>query len=214
MKPEDIIDQIKEAAIGGEDVGAAELTEKALGKGIDPYKIISDALNPGMNEVAIRYEKREISLAEVIISIDAFQTSLDVLKPVMKREIKKPLGRVVIGTVKDDVHDLGKELVKTMLGVAGFECYDLGHDVPVSTFLEKAIEVDADIIAASALMATTMTVQKEIIDALKDADIRDKVKVIVGGAPVSPEWADTIGADGYGKDALEAAEVAKKLMRK
>jgi len=207
----DILDELTQLIVDGNDEKITETTKKALDIGIDPYTII-DVLDEGMKIVSKRYDNREIALPELILAGDAFQAGMDIIKPKIKRRSDKQAGRLVIGTVQYDIHTLGHELVKTMMEVEGFECWDLGGDVPKEKFIEKVKEVDADILGLSALMTTTMRGQKDVIDALKDAGIKNKVKVIVGGAPVSQEWADKIGADGYGKDAIEATKVAKKLL--
>jgi len=207
-----ILEELKDSVIECDDKKAVELTNEALASGIPPYEIISGGLNPAMDTVARMYEERVIALPQLIIAADAFHGSFDVLKPVMLEDQQEFKGRVVIGTVECDIHVLGKELVKTMLEVAGFECFDLGVDVPAEDFIEKAIEVDADVIAASTLMTTTLEMQKEIVDAAVNAGIRSKVKILVGGAPVSQKWADFIDADGYAEDAITAMKVAERLV--
>lgn len=211
-KENNILEELTQLIVDGDDEKIKEITKKALNTGIDPY-IIIDALNKGMKIVSKRYDDRDIALPELILAGDAFQASMDIIKPKIKRKSEKKVGRLVIGTVQYDIHTLGHELVKTMMEVEGFECWDLGGDVPDEKFIEKVKEVNADILGLSALMTTSMPKQKDVIDTLKKEGIRDRVKVIVGGAPVSQEWADKIGADGYGKDAIEATIVAKKLLK-
>jgi len=207
----DILDELTQLIVDGNDEKITETTKKALDIGIDPYTII-DVLDEGMRIVSKRYDNREIALPELILAGDAFQASMNIIKPKIKERSDKKVGRLVIGTVQYDIHTLGHELVKTMMEVEGFECWDLGGDVSKEMFIDKVKEVNADLLGLSALMTTTMLGQKDVIDALKDADIRDRVKVMVGGAPVSQEWADKIGADGYGKDAIDAVKIAKKLL--
>jgi corrinoid protein of di/trimethylamine methyltransferase len=209
---EEMLDQLKAAVIECDEKTAVELTAKALAEGLLPIDIITEGLDPAMDKIAKMYEDREVALPQLILAADAFHSSLDVLKPVMLDDQQKFKGRVVIGTVECDIHGLGKELVKTMLEVAGFECFDLGVDVPAAAFIEKVKEVDAELIAASTLMTTTLEMQKEIVDAAVEAGIRDKIKILIGGAPVSQEWADVIGADGYADDAIAAMKVAEILV--
>jgi len=213
METGSVLKKMTELVVEGEDEAIKEETVKALEAGADPYTII-DALNDGMQIISKRYDERLVALPELILAGDAFHASVDVLKPVLKREEGKVAGKFVIGTVQYDIHVLGHELVKTMMEVEGFECWDLGGDVPPSKFLEKVTEVGANIVGLSALMTTTMPGQKDVIDALKEAGLREKVIVLVGGAPVSQQWADKIGADGYAKDAVAAPKVAKKLLGK
>jgi trimethylamine corrinoid protein len=142
------------------------------------------------------------------------QDAMDVLDPhIPRQDVKEKMGVVVIGTVQGDIHEIGKRIVGTMLEVYGFEVHDLGADVPIETFIEKAKELKADIVATSALMTTTMMSQKKLEEALKEAGMRDSVKTMVGGAAVTQEWADSIGADGYGQDVTEAVEEAKQLVK-
>lgn len=208
---EDILKNLSQLIIEGEDEEIKGETQKALDTKVDPYTII-DALNDGMNVISKKYDEREVALPELILAGDAFHASIEVIKPMLKKGSAHVAGKLVIGTVQYDIHILGHELVKTMMEVEGFECWDLGGDVTVADFISKVKEVDADILGLSALMTTSMPGQKYVIDALKEAGIRDKIIVMVGGAPVSQEWANEIGADGYAKDAVEAPKVAKKLM--
>jgi corrinoid protein of di/trimethylamine methyltransferase len=211
MAHEEILKKVTELVVDGEDEAIRGETQKGLAAGLDPYALIG-ALNDGMQIVSQKYDERLVALPELILAGDAFHASVDMIKPILKKASAKAAGRFVIGTVQYDIHILGHELVKTMMEVEGFECWDLGGDVPPSVFVEKVKEVDANIVGLSALMTTTMPGQKDVIDALKEAGLRDKVIVMVGGAPVSQQWADKIGADGYAKDAVEAPKVAKKLL--
>ncbi|OYT30624.1 MAG: cobalamin-binding protein [Thermofilum sp. ex4484_79] len=197
------IDEVKEAV------------DEALRMGIKPLDIIDNALTPAIREIGDLFEKGEYFLPELIISADLFKEIMDEkLKPLLTAEgsAREALGRVVIGTVKGDLHDIGKNIVATMLEIAGFEVYDLGVDVAPEEFVRKAKEVNADIVAMSALLTTTMMEMKNVIELLKREGLRDKVKVIVGGAPVTEEFARQIGADAYAEDAVKAVEVCKKLV--
>jgi methylmalonyl-CoA mutase cobalamin-binding domain/chain len=176
---------------------------------------IVDSLTLLLKEIGGRFDKGEIFLMHLVAAGTAAKKALtDVLEPEISRSgmKRKTLGKVVIGTVAGDIHDIGKSIVAAMLFTAGFEVFDLGVDIPVEEFVKKVQETNADIIALSALLSTTLPVQRELIQALKTANIRERVKVMVGGAPATMEWAESIGADGYGGDAVEAVKVAKKLM--
>ena len=214
MARDEIFDGLAKAVLLGDDTVAEELTRKALSEGIAPYEIIEKGLSEGMREVGRKYEEREYALPELMLAAEAFYTALKILEPELKKERRerKTLGKVVIGVVQFDVHDIGKTIVRTMLEASGFECVDLGRDVPTEDFVQTVRDERPDILGLSALMTTTMPEQQRVIDALKEAGLRDSVKVMVGGAPVSREWAERIGADGYGEDAIDAVVEAKKLL--
>jgi corrinoid protein of di/trimethylamine methyltransferase len=167
--------------------------------------------NKGMEIVSDKYEKKEMFVPEILLSADAMYAALDILRPHLKVDASaKKTGTVVIGVAEGDIHDIGKNLVLMMLDVAGYTIFDVGRDVPVDTFVQKAEEVDADIVAMSALMTTSMVRMEPVVKGLKEKNL--KAKVIVGGAPISQDYANKIGAEGYGKDAVEAVKVANKLM--
>ena len=190
--------------------------KKALESGVDPLKIIEEGIAKALKTVGDGYEKGELFLVHLISAASAAEKGLkDVIEPELsKRKInRKVLGKVVLGTVEGDIHDIGKTIVASLLFASGFTVYDLGKDVPVKEFIKKVKEVDADIVAASALLSTTMPVQKDLIEALKAEGLREKVKVMVGGAPVTEEWAEEIGADGYAEDALGAVDEAIGFMK-
>ena len=214
MARDEIFDGLAKAVLLGDDTVAEELTRKALSEGIAPYEIIEKGLSEGMREVGRKYEEREYALPELMLAAEAFYTALKILEPELKKERRerKTLGKVVIGVVQFDVHDIGKTIVRTMLEASGFECVDLGRDVPTEDFVQTVRDERPDILGLSALMTTTMPEQQKVIEALKEAGLRDSVKVMVGGAPVSREWAERIGADGYGEDAIDAVVEAKKLL--
>ncbi|MDF2954826.1 corrinoid protein [Candidatus Alkanophaga liquidiphilum] len=214
MARDEIFDGLAKAVLLGDDTVAEELTRKALSEGIAPYEIIEKGLSEGMREVGRKYEEREYALPELMLAAEAFYTALKILEPELKKERRerKTLGKVVIGVVQFDVHDIGKTIVRTMLEASGFECVDLGRDVPTEDFVQTVRDEHPDILGLSALMTTTMPEQQRVIEALKEAGLRDSVKVMVGGAPVSREWAERIGADGYGEDAIDAVVEAKKLL--
>ncbi|HEY65132.1 MAG TPA: cobalamin-binding protein [Caldilineae bacterium] len=204
---------LTEAVIKGNAPQAKELTEKALEAGVSPGTILQEGLIPGMAEVGRRFEAREYYVPELLIAARAMHAALDVLRPLLtESEEVQPLGRVVIGTVRGDLHDIGKNLVTMMLEGSGFEVKDLGIDVAPEKFVEAIKEGNYDILAMSALLTTTMPSMKATIDALTEAGLRDKVKIMIGGAPITQEYADQIGADGYGEDANQAVRVAKQLL--
>jgi len=215
MSETEILEELRNAVINYDVEGAAELAKKALGSGIDPVRVIKEGLSEGIREVGEKFRKKEIFLTELIMATEAMNSGLRVLESeIKKRKSKrKSLGKILIGTVAGDVHDIGKTMVAAMLAANGFEVIDLGVDVPTETFVEKVRELEPQILALSALLTTTLPVIKEVIDALEKAGLRDKVKVMVGGSPVSLEWAREIGAEGYGANAEEAVEVAKKLVQ-
>lgn len=210
----EILEKIKNYLANIEIDKVPDAVKEALNKGIPPLKIINEALAPAMNIVGKKFEEGEYFLAELVAAGETFKEVLDILRPLLLKsgEKIKRLGKVVIGTVRGDLHDIGKNIVATMLESAGFEVYDLGADVPPEEFVKKAKEVNADIVAMSALLTTTMIEMKNVIEELKKAGIRDKVKVIIGGAPVTEEFAREIGADAYAEDAVKAVEVCKRLI--
>jgi len=182
--------------------------------GSSPTEVIN-ALTEVLKEIGRKFENGELFLVHLVAAGDvAKRATAEVLEPLLKAGggQRKVLGRIVIGTVAGDIHDIGKSIVATMLFSAGFEVFDLGKDVPVEEFISKAKETNADIVAMSALLTTTLPAQREVIEALKKSGLRDRVKVLVGGAPATAKWAQEIGADGYGEDPMEAVRIAKKLM--
>ncbi|NOZ26934.1 MAG: cobalamin-binding protein [Chloroflexi bacterium] len=204
---------LTEAVITGNAPQAKELTQKALDAGVTPGTILQEGLIPGMAEVGRRFEAREFYVPELLIAARAMHAALDILRPLLaESEEVEPLGKVVIGTVRGDLHDIGKNLVTMMLEGSGFEVQDLGIDVAPEKFVDAIKEGEYDILAMSALLTTTMPSMKATIDALTEAGLRDKVKVMIGGAPITQEYADQIGADGYGEDANQAVRVAKQLL--
>ncbi|MCL6591492.1 MAG: corrinoid protein [Firmicutes bacterium] len=203
---------LAEALIAGNAPKVKELTEAAIAEGLHPATIVNEGLIAGMSVVGQRFKNNEIYVPEVLIAARAMHTGLNLLKPLLAEKKVEPVGRVVIGTVKGDLHDIGKNLVAMMLEGAGFEVIDLGYDVSPQKFVEAVKTHNPHHVAMSALLTTTMPAMKETIEALKAAGLRDKVKVMIGGAPVTQQYADQIGADGYAPDAASAAELAKALL--
>lgn len=211
---EELLAKISTSIIEGEPDETVALTEQALAAGLEPMKIVDEGLVPGMNVVGAKFQCGEYFLPHLIIAANGMQQALKVLEPELnaREQTVETKGTLVIGSVAGDIHEIGKSLVATIFSANGFQVYDLGVDVPTETFVAKVQETGADLLGLSALLTTTMTVQREIIEALEEAGIRDQVKVILGGAPVSQEWTDTIGADGYAEDAVGAVELAKGLL--
>jgi corrinoid protein of di/trimethylamine methyltransferase len=209
-----IFAEMKQSVIDGDVDVAEELARRALAEGIDPLEAVNQGYLPGMQQVGIEFGAKNLFLPDVVIAAEAMKKAAAILEPEMARlgSQRTVAGRVVLGTVKGDIHEIGKSLVGTLLSANGFEIYDLGVDVPFAKFAEKAREVNADIVGVSALLTTTMAGQQSVIEALDDLGLRPRVKVMVGGAPVTREWADKIGADGYSGDALGAGELAKSLV--
>ena len=191
-----------------------ETVKKSVDQGHNPIEVVN-ALTKVLQEIGKKFENGEIFLVHLVAAGDAARkATVEVLEPLIKKssEKREALGKVLIGTVAGDIHDIGKNIVSMMLFTAGFEVYDIGKDVPTEDFVKKTREYNADIVALSALLTTTLPVQREVIEALKKSALREKVKVLVGGAPATAKWAEEAGADGYGEDAIEAVRIAKKLM--
>jgi 5-methyltetrahydrofolate--homocysteine methyltransferase len=207
-----MLDKVKQAVLDGEMEKAAELTKEAIAQGLEASQILDSALTPAMDIVGAEYERGDRYVPEMLISAEAMKSAMVVLKPLLAEAGVKARGKVVIGTVEGDLHDLGKDLVAMMLEGAGFEVINLGVEVTAEEFLKAAKEHEPDIIGMSALLTTTMIHMPEVIDALQQAGLRDRVKVIIGGAPVTQGYADKIGADGYAPDAASATKLAKSLL--
>jgi corrinoid protein of di/trimethylamine methyltransferase len=211
---QELFDAMRQSVIDGDPDVAVALAERALAEGVDPLRAIDEGYVPGLREVGEQFSCGDMYLPEMMLAARAMQRAVAVLEPEMARRSTQRVvsGRVVIGTVKGDIHEIGKSLVAMMLSADGFEVHDLGVDVSAERFVEKAGEVDADIVAMSALLTTTMTNQRTVVEALDAAGLRPKVKVLVGGAPVTRAWAEQIGADGFGEDAAGAVKVARSLV--
>lgn len=206
------IELVREAVIDGDARGTVAQIEKALAQGLDPEVILHDGLIAGMAEVGRLFEEGEYFVPEMLISARAMSAALVVLRPKLAAQGVESSGKVVIGTVRGDLHDIGKSLVVMMLEGAGFEVVDLGIDVPVERFVEAVSEEAPHVVALSALLTTTMMNMAEVIEALEAAGVRRQVKVMVGGAPISQSFAEQIGADGYSADAAGASRLAGELV--
>jgi corrinoid protein of di/trimethylamine methyltransferase len=206
------LEQLKEALMVGDWKTAAAATRAALAGGIAPLTIVSGHLMPAMDEVGRLFECEEYFVPEMLLSARAMKASMDILRPLLASTGAQPAGRVVIGTVKGDLHDIGKNLVASMLEGGGFEVIDLGADVAPELFVETVTARNANLVALSALLTVTMGWMKTTIDAFRDAGLREKVKIMVGGAPITQQYADAIGADGYCDNAPSAVALARKLV--
>jgi len=202
---------IKKALNAGAISSVSELTKKAIEEGL-PVREILDALIGGMDEIGVKFRSNEIFIPEVLISAKAMHAGLDVLEPHLSKSGIKPVAKVVLGTVKGDLHDIGKNLVSMMLRGAGFEVIDLGIDVPAERFVEEAGKEEVRIVAMSCLVTTSMNSMKVVIEAIKGAGLSGKVKTMVGGAPITEGFAGSIGADGYADEASSAVEKARELI--
>ena len=207
------LEKLHEAVIEGDWKAAASLTHAALATGAAPLTIVSQYLVPAMDEVGRRFECEEYFVPEMLLSARAMKASMEIVRPLLAATGAEPVGRVVIGTVKGDLHDIGKNLVASMLEGGGFDVIDLGADVAPARFIETAIARDANLVALSALLTVTMPSMKTTIEAFQSAGLRDRVKIMVGGAPVTQRYAEAIGADGFSENAGSAVALARKLVR-
>jgi len=210
----ELLAQITNSLVDGDPDGTVAGTAQAIAAGIEPLVIIEQGLVPGMRIVGERYASGEYFLPNLIVSANGMKQAMALLDPELKarRQELKSAGTVVIGTVRGDIHEIGKSLVATMLAANGFDVHDLGVDVPVDAFVARVREAGANLVGLSALLTTTMHGQRDVIDALAKAGLRDRVKVMVGGAPVTRKWADDVGADGWAQDAVAAVDLASRLV--
>ena len=207
----DLLNEISEALQKGDDAKVGELTQKAIDEGMEPKDILDNGLIAGMDVIGGRFRNHEIFLPEVLLSARAMYAGMDLLKPLFLQDEVPSSGKVVLGTVQGDLHDIGKNLVGIMLKGAGFEIVDLGKDVPPEVFVDTAEKEKADIIGMSTLLTTTAPAMTRVIEILKERGLEGRIKTIVGGAPVSQDLADEIGADAYGYDAANAVETVRGI---
>jgi 5-methyltetrahydrofolate--homocysteine methyltransferase len=206
-----ILNDISESLQNGDHDGVSRLVETAIEREVPTTNILDDGLIAGMNVVGERFRVHEIFLPEVLLAARAMYAGMELLKPLLIRDEIPSRGKVVLGSVQGDLHDIGKNLVGIMLRGSGFEVIDLGNDVPPEKFLDAAIEHDAHVVGMSALLTTTMLVMKRVVEQRNERNLGDRLKIIVGGAPVSEQFAREIGADAFGFDAANAVEVIKKI---
>ena len=210
----ELFKKMAQSIIDGDSDVSVELANQAVAGNIDPIQAITDGFVVGVNTVGEAFANGDAFLPELVMAGEAMKAAVTALEPEKKTRgtERKMLGKIVLATVEGDIHEIGKSLVGTMLSASGFQVYDMGVDVASTRIIEKVKEVDADIVAMSALLTTTMVKQKEVIDMLDKEGLRRKVKVMVGGAPVTRDWVQRIEADGYSEDAIGAVNVAKKMM--
>lgn len=209
VKEEEILGEVRDAIVNLDIDGVQNACKEAIAAGIPAYKAVTDGMAKGMEIVGEKYENNEYFLAELIMAGETMKEGMKVLEPHLKSGELRTIGKVVIGTVRGDLHDIGKNVVVTLLGAAGFDIIDLGVDVPSEKFVETVKESNPDIVGMSALLTTTMIEMESIIKALKDAGLRDKVKIVIGGAPITQEYAEKIGADAAARDAVQGVNVCK-----
>jgi 5-methyltetrahydrofolate--homocysteine methyltransferase len=208
----DILETIKDMVVGGKYNDIEEQVQRAVDSGIDLNRLINDALISAMDIVGKRFAASEIYVPEMLVSAKTMKLGLDIIKPLLQSGEAENRGTIVMGTVKGDLHDIGKNLVTMMMEGAGFKIIDLGVDVKIEDLIDTVKKETVDIIGLSALLTTTMPEMRNVIEALEEAGLRNQLKVIVGGAPIDQGFADKIGADGFGADAVEAVQLARELV--
>ena len=201
-----------DAVVDGNAARARAVAERALGDGVEPLALVTQFMAPAMDEVGRRFERGDYFVPELLLSARAMKSAMELIRPLLAARGGEPIGRVVIGTVKGDLHDIGKNLVAAMFEGGGFEVIDLGVNVTPERFMSAAREKNANIVAMSALLTTTMTSMKTTIEAFTTAGMRNRVKILVGGAPLTKQYADEIGADGFGASAVEAVALAREAV--
>lgn len=210
---EEILDRLAEAVVNGDVDLARSMAEEALKAGIEPWVAIYEGLSKGMKIVGDKYEAKEYFLPEVLMAADAMYAGLDVLLPHLRAEEAGVRGKIVLGVVEGDIHDIGKNIVKAMLTAAGFEVIDAGRDVPVEKFVELVEKEGAHVLGMSTMMTPTLISMKKVEDILRERGLKDRVKTIIGGGTVTEEYREKIGSDAYGKDAVEAVDKVKMLIQ-
>jgi len=214
MSEKEILQQLYESVLQGDEAKAVEAANQALGADISPLKAIEEGMTPAIQEVGNRFGCGEMFLPEMVNSADAMEAALKVLEPHFKGNEGSKKGKVLVGTVQGDIHDIGKNIVIALLKVNGFEVIDIGRDIPSTEFVDKALDLGVEIIGLSGLLTTSLPMMRDIIQMLVDDGVRDQYKVIIGGGPTSQEYADEIGADGYGETAYGAVQLCNQLLGK
>lgn len=212
-KENEILRKLRDAIVNLDIEGIQKACKEAVEAGIPAYRAVTDGMAKGMELVGEKYENGEYFLPELIMAGETMKEGMKILEPYLKGGEVKRMGKVVIGTVKGDLHDIGKSIVITLLNAAGFDVVDLGVDVPPEKFVEAVKNNNPDIVGMSALLTTTMIEMKNVIEALKEAGLRDKVKIIIGGAPITQEYAEKIGADAAARDAMEGVSICRSWLR-
>ena len=212
MSKDELLKKAENAILSHDKNKAEEIAKRGLAEGLDPIEFITKGFRVGITKIGDLFSRGEIFMPELIEAAQAMKSANTIITDALPEEKQQKRGKAVIGTVQGDIHDIGKLLVVSLLQVNGFDIFDLGHDVEIQKFIDKALEVDADIIGTSALLTTTMTGQKTLEEELRKAGLHERFKTMVGGAPVTQRWADRIGADAFGENANEAVEKALKLL--
>jgi len=213
----DISESIKQAVVNYDEDAVKRLVTEAIKNGMDPLQVLNESLTPAIRDVGDKFGKEEIFLAELLLAAKACMAGVEIVKRKLlekRQKVEKPKGKIVLGTVEGDIHNIGKDIFKVLLEISGYEVYDLGIDVPAEDFVKKAMEVNADFVASSALLTTTRPQQKLIELKLKEAGIRGKVKTIIGGGATDKNWAEEVGCDFYATDAIEGVRIIRKVCEK
>lgn len=213
MESEEILNELKNAILESDTTAAVNAAQSVIVEKMDPLKAINDGLLPAIRIVGEKFEKMELYLPELITAAEAMKSALDLLLPLIPIENRDAMTVVLVGSVQGDIHDIGKNIVANMLIASGFDVIDLGTNVKASAFLEERRKANAKIVCASALMSTTIGSQKDLIEYAISSNERENIKILVGGGPTTQEWADSIGADGYGEDAIDAVRLAEKFSK-
>lgn len=212
MVKEQLFGEAKNAIVRGDKIKAEQIAKQALAEGLDPIEILNQGFIPGINIVGDFFERGKLFLPDLILAAEAMKTATEVCHEALPKERIEKRGKVVIGTVEGDIHDIGKAIVVSLLQANGFEVYDLGRDVPTQKFIEKAQEVEADVIGSSCLLTTTMEGQRKLEQELRKTGLKEKFRTIIGGGPVTQRWADRIGADAYAEDAADGVKKIRELI--
>ncbi len=216
MSDDSCLEQVKDAVIDGDSDAASDAARRALEAGTDPQRILNEGLMSGADEIGRRFERGEYFLPELMMSGRALKAAMEIIRPALAQDVsaatRPTSARIIAATIQSDIHDIGKNIVVSMLTAAGFDVIDLGVDVPIKTIVDKAEEAGANMIALSALLTTSMPYMRDLIDLLNIRGLRSKYMVMVGGAPVTEEWARSIGADGTARNAADAVRLARSLV--
>lgn len=212
-----ILESIRQAILNYDEDSVKKLVTDAIEQGIEPLKVLNEGLTPAIREIGDRFGREEIFLTELLLAANVCMAGVEIAKRKLlekKQSAEKPKGKIVLGTVEGDVHNIGKDIFKVLLEISGYQVYDLGIDVPAEDFVKKAIEIDADLVASSALLTTTRPQQKLIEQKLREAGIRGKVKTIIGGGATDKNWAKEVGSDFYATDAVEGVRIIREVCEK